>query len=103
MNSKLILSVMLISMVSGCATSLSPKASFVQSADSRMVEDCIFLGDVHGSSGWGGLAASQGMINSRNETLEQAARIGATHVVWGNITGGFSPSAYGKAYNCSKT
>ncbi|ASP48213.1 hypothetical protein B5D82_10860 [Cognaticolwellia beringensis] len=65
-----------------------------------MIMGCVFLGDVHGSSGWGGLASSQGMQNSKNEALEKASDLGATHIVWSNISGGYSPSAFGKAYKC---
>ncbi len=87
-------------LISGCATNLSSSGLMVKPADSSMVENCIFLGDVQGSSGWGGLAASQGMKNSRNEAQESAAQLGATHIVWANISGGYVPSAFGKAYKC---
>jgi hypothetical protein len=67
-----------------------------------MVAGCTFLGQVQGSSGWGNLAASQGMENARNEAQEQAAELGATHVVWSNVSGGYSPYATGRAYRCEK-
>jgi Domain of unknown function (DUF4156) len=86
--------------VFGCATTLSPAAQNIRPADYSMVKDCTFLGDVQGSSGWGNLAASQGMQNAKNEAKEQAAQLGATHIVWENIVGGYSPFATGKAYKC---
>jgi hypothetical protein len=88
-------------LVTGCATSLSKEGHSVQAADERMVANCTFLGEVQGSSGWGNLAASQGMQNARNEAQEEAAKLGATHVVWMNIAGGYSPFAVGRAYKCS--
>lgn len=84
----------------GCATTLSPAAARIQPADQSTVAGCTFVGDVSGSSGWGNLAASQGMQNAKNEGLEQAAAMGATHVVWVNIVGGYSPYANGKSYKC---
>lgn len=87
-------------LVSACATTLSPAARQVRVADTSMVSDCTFLGNAQGSSGWGNLAASTGMQNARNEAREQAADMGATHVVWENVEGGYSPSAFGKAYRC---
>lgn len=87
-------------MLSGCATSLSPRAVNVKDADFRIVESCQFVGDVHGSSGWGNLAASTGIQNAKNEAREQAASMGATHVVWGGVAGGYSPYVNGKAYIC---
>lgn len=87
----------------GCATTLSPAAANIQSADQSMVKGCTFLGDVNGSSGWGNFAASQGMQNAQHEGLEQAAAMEATHVVWETVTGGFSPSANGKSYKCKES
>jgi len=88
--------------VAGCATSPSRDAAKVKEADERMVASCQFLGSVQGSSGWGGLAASTGTQNARNEAQEQAARLGATHVVWAAAAGGFAPSAAGRAYRCAQ-
>ena len=39
-----------------------------------MVAGCTFLGEVSGTSGWGGLAASTGIENAKNQALEQAGR-----------------------------
>jgi hypothetical protein len=65
-----------------------------------MVTSCKYVGEVQGSSGWGNLAASAGMENAKNEARENAAKLGATHIVWGNIAGGYSPYVSGKAYKC---
>lgn len=86
--------------IAGCAIAPTAAASRVQEADSQMVLSCKYVGDVQGSSGWGNLAASAGMENAKNEAREKAAQLGATHVVWVNITGGYSPYASGKAYKC---
>ncbi len=90
----------LTSVLSGCATTPSPRALSIQDADYRKVENCQFIGDVHGSSGWGNLAASTGIQNAKNEAREQAAAMGATHIVWVQVAGGYSPYAVGKAYRC---
>jgi len=87
----------------GCATSRSVGASRIQEADSGTVSGCKYLGEVHGSSGWGNLAASVGMENAKNEAWERASELGATHIVWNQIMGGFSPSVSGKAYYCGYT
>ncbi len=65
-----------------------------------MVISCKYVGEVQGSSGWGNLAASAGMENAKNEARENAAKLGATHVVWNNIAGGYSPYVSAKAYKC---
>lgn len=90
----------LCSVLSSCATTLSSTGRSIAAADDKMVAGCKFVGDVQGSSGWGGLAASTGMENSKNEALESAGTLGATHVVWVNVQGGYIPFAHGKAYKC---
>jgi len=96
----LALSMSVILILPGCATTLSQSAARVKDADMRMVENCQYVGEVHGSSGWGNLAASTGIENAKNETREKVAAMGASHVVWAGISGGYSPYVSGKAYLC---
>jgi hypothetical protein len=97
---KFVLLAVALLLMTGCATSLSANAMKVQDADMTMMERCKFVGDVQGSSGWGNLAASAGMQNAKNEAREMAAEMGATHVIWTGVAGGYSPFATGKAYMC---
>lgn len=90
-----------VSSITGCATSRSAEAIRVQEADNAMVANCIFLGEVEAKSGWGGIfGASTGRENAKNEALEKAVQLGATHVVWTDVGGFFVPSATGRAYRC---
>lgn len=103
MNLKLKRSLTLIAtlvFVSSCSSTASLSAMKIKSADQNTVQGCDYLGDVQGSSGLGGMVASKGMENSKVEAKESAVKIGATHIVWSNISGGFAPSALGKAYKC---
>lgn len=88
-------------LATGCATTPSPAAVKVADADETMVAACRFVGEVHGSSGWGNVAASAGMENAKTEAREKAAQMGATHVVWQTVAGGYSPYAIGRVYSCS--
>lgn len=88
------------SLFAGCAVTPSVSASRVQDADAQMVASCKYVGEVQGSSGWGGLAASAGMENAKSEARESATKLGATHILWNNISGGWGPSVSGKAYQC---
>jgi len=97
---KIVLLLIAFVAMTGCTTSLSARAMKVQDADTVTVARCRFVGDVQGSSGWGNLAASAGMQNAKNEGREQAATMGATHVIWTGVAGGYSPYATGKAYSC---
>lgn len=100
MKRSIFLLVATLLLTTGCTTSLSARAAKVQDADMTIIERCKFVGDVQGSSGWGNLAASAGMQNAKNEAREQAAEMGATHVIWTGVVGGLSPFATGKAYIC---
>jgi len=96
----LFLSVVAILILNGCATTLSQSAARVIDADMTMIGNCQFLGDVHGSSHWGKLADPLGIRIAKNESREKAASMGATHIVWTFIAGGYSPLVSGKAYLC---
>jgi hypothetical protein len=86
--------------VVGCATGLSAAGAKIRDADPETIEGCRYLGEVHGSSGWGNLAASTGIQNAKNEAIESAVAMGATHILWTNIAGGYSPYVSGRAYTC---
>lgn len=99
-NSSQLASFLSLSILVGCATVPSDEALRVRDADETVVAGCRFLGQVQGSSGWGGLAASAGMENSKTEARQRAASLGASHIVWQAVTGGYSPYASGRAYAC---
>jgi len=94
------LAIAITALAQGCAVAPSAAAASVKDADAPTVSACKYVGDVQGSSGWGNLAASTGMENAKNEARENAAKLGATHVVWGNVAGGASPYVSAKAYRC---
>ena len=96
----LFLLIILLLLLNSCATTPSQSAAKIRDADMNMVENCQFLGDVNGVSGWGNLAASVGVENAKNEAREKAASMGATHIVWSNVSGGYCSFVNGKAYRC---
>jgi hypothetical protein len=87
-----------IILMSACASTPSPLAQRVTVADAEQVSTCRPVTDVRGSSSWGWLSASKATQNAKTEALEQAASLGATHVVWTSVARG---SAAGKAYRCT--
>jgi hypothetical protein len=84
-----------------CACGVSQAAKSILDADDHLVADCKFLGNVHGSSGWGGFAQGAGIENAKNGAREDAAKLGATHVVWVSESGGFMPTGSARAYQCA--
>jgi len=74
-------------------------------ADEKMVEGCQFLGTVTGQSLWGGLMNQLATKEVKDDAKRQAAKLGATHLVFIAIeTGGGRPagSATARAYSCAK-
>jgi hypothetical protein len=89
--------------ISACAMAPSERAAAVRDADEHMVEACRYVGEVQGASGWGGPGGtSAGATNSRNEARDQAAALGATHVVWNpaSSTQTGATMVSGRAYRC---
>ena len=99
MVNKIIFLIALVSLV-GCSTTLSKKAQKVKLADINMVKGCQLLDTVDGSSSVGNLMSSTGAKNAKNEVIEKAARLGATHIVLTGSAGGYTPYASGNAYKC---
>ena len=66
-----------------CSTAPSERASRIKEADPKMVDACTYVGEVEGTSMWGGPGGHGAAVNnSKNEARDQAAELGATHIVW---------------------
>lgn len=95
------------------ASNVTPKAKkypptrpeTVQEADENMIKSCQFLGTVTGKSGWGGLAAGAASKGTMRSAKKKAAKLGATHVVFGQFNNGSGPALQmsnrqARAYRC---
>lgn len=106
MKKTLLLSLLALSL-SGCATGLTHEASRItQISDSQrsQVKDCKSVGEVAGNSSYGGLFMQEAGKNyAKNQAMNDAANMGATHIVWILAEGGFfGGKAFGVAYKCPK-
>jgi len=88
--------------LSACAS--SPQTE-VKDADERMVQQCQFLGHVSGGSMLGGAMQRRARERAQNEAIREAAKLGATHIVWRNVhsTSSQGATADGDAYRCPKS
>jgi hypothetical protein len=77
-------------------------ADKVADATEAQVADCTFVQDVNGRSVFGERLKEQGVSKAKEEARAQAAKAGATHVVWGAISSTDVTTAAGKAYRCPK-
>jgi hypothetical protein len=68
---------------------LSVRAAKIADADEASVAGCEFVGQV------------KGMAKARNEAMENAAKLGATDIVWRSASVGYSPYMIGTAYDCN--
>lgn len=96
-NKNILLTIMLCT-VASCA-SYKSTGTVIESAPGD-VEDCKYISNVIGTSGWGGLASTTGINNAKEQAKQQAIELGATHMVWQSINGGYSPSVSANAYKC---
>lgn len=88
-------------MLGACSTAPTERAAQVKDADAKMVEACTYVGDVEGTSIWGGPGGhGAAMNNSKNEARDQAAKLGATHVVWSPMSQSTLTAISGRAYRC---
>lgn len=99
MNKSLIFSLLTFTSTA-CATTPSARARTVVESELSEVKFCHYKGEVSGTSMMWGLAHSTGVHNARNEALDQAASLGANHIVWDSTDGGYIPSVSGSAYEC---
>lgn len=111
MKKKVVKHLLLLSSLLGCfafevMTPILANEEQVQDADTATVAGCAFLGSVEGGSFWGGgLFAEQGRNSAKKDARGDAAKLGATHIIWDTIDGGGygrTGSASGRAYDCNK-
>jgi len=80
--------------------SVSANAKSVEDADAAKVANCTFLKEVSAitPSGYTRTALGAAMDDARAE----AAKLGATHIVWNKVDSANVTSVSGKAYRCGK-
>jgi len=83
----------------GCVGQLLA-AGKVADATEAQVAHCTFLQDVDGRSVFGERLKEQGVAKAKEGARAQAAKAGATHIVWGQISSTDVTTAAGKAYRC---
>lgn len=89
-------------LLNGCATSPSSEAQKIQESDEGRMASCKILGTVSGNSSWGGWTAAGLKESAMTEALNQAGKLGATHIVWQNVVQSNSGGiATGRAYRCN--
>jgi hypothetical protein len=87
-------------LLGACTSALTPEGAKVQEADEKMVEQCTFVGNVSGIS-MAGNTQKQAMERARDSAKNDAAALGATHVILGDITPAQrSYTIFGRAYRC---
>lgn len=77
-------------------------AEAVMDATAAQVANCTFVQDVSGRAIWGERLKEQGTTRAKEDARAQAAKAGATDVVWGEIKSTDVTTATGKAYRCPK-
>ena len=77
-------------------------ADKIADADAAQVASCTFVQDVSGRSVFGERLKEQGLTKAKEDARAQAAKAGATSIVWGEVSQTDTTSVSGKAYRCPK-
>lgn len=86
--------------IAACASAPPQDLGTVIDADAATVTGCRYLGEVSGTPRWIGGAAALADQHARQQARAQAARLGATHIVWTGVYNASTLSVRGKAYRC---
>ena len=81
----------------GSASSHGPK---IVDADDAAVASCTFLQVVDGRSVFGERLKTQGIAKAKEDARNEAAKLGATHIVWDKAMSTDVTTISGKAYHC---
>ena len=95
---------LVVAVVSLCGCTAAVKnAERVSDADAAKVAHCSFVKNVSGSSVFGGDRglAGEGIAKAKEQAREEAAKAGATDIVWEDVSSPDISSVTGKAYRCS--
>ena len=85
-----------------CCVGQLQAADKIADADAAQVAHCTFVQDVSGRSVFGERLKEQGLTKAKEDARAQAAKAGATSIVWGEITQTDSTVVAGKAFRCPK-
>jgi hypothetical protein len=72
----------------------------VKEASQREVNLCEFVGQVEGKALTRHAQGTSMREIAKGDALKKAANLGATHIVWKEVTDGPRPRAVGRAYRC---
>ena len=108
LSSLMILIGMAFSASPGCAPTMAKPGAKIMMVDAKMVQDCKFLGDVNSCDQeedpplWVPNGESNGfeVENARYKALQEAAALGATHILWTGIRKGDRICAGARVYKC---
>ncbi|MBP7650882.1 MAG: DUF4156 domain-containing protein [Phenylobacterium sp.] len=96
-----------MSMAAACAAMIAGAALAAQATEIIIVKDessvagCEYLGEVKGSSAWGGLVTNMAYNRARDGLKKRALALGATHVVLlDSSSGPMGSNTLGNAYKC---
>ena len=83
-----------------CVAQAAHTAPKIVDADETAVAHCTFLRDVNGRSVFGERLKGPAVEKAKESARADAAKAGATHIVWGKPESSDITTIAGKAYRC---
>ncbi|MDX1589616.1 MAG: hypothetical protein R3296_11825 [Oleiphilaceae bacterium] len=90
-------------LLSACATPLSPEAESIREVRASEVSGCDKVARVSGTAEGFYLSPTAQLQQAQNAALEKAVEANATHVVWTSLEEELSSYVAADAYRCRKT
>ncbi len=84
----------------GCGGFSGKQSTIVEADVPYQVKDCQFLKSFKGPSGYRMWGTPMIIGNFKNEAIQKAEKIGATHILWRNESAGLGETAFVDAYKC---
>jgi hypothetical protein len=94
-----VLFVLSLFILSGCGAFAGKESPLIQVGELREVEGCQFLKSFIGPESYG-MYGTPYIGNFKNEALEKAEKLGATHTLWATDDAGIKSRGVLKAYKC---
>lgn len=77
----------------------------IQQVSNQEISDCVFAGEVIGSSGFGKNTKTIWKDKAKHKALQRAVELNATHIVWIDSSTGYGSGRFvsGEAYICNSS
>jgi hypothetical protein len=86
--------------MAGCGGFTGRQSTIIEVSEREEVKSCLFLKSFQGPSSYRFWGPPTVIGNFKNEAIQKAETIGATHILWRTVNTGLCETAFIDAYKC---